>query len=382
MNNASPVVSLGDLLIKSSEWIDILPDQRYQQVTVRLWGQGVVQRNVVTGADIAASKRLMVRSQQFIVSRIDARNGAFGLIPNSLDGAVVSNDFPVFTPDAARILPAYLAWLSKTPAFVELCKAASEGTTNRVRLKEELFLAAKITLPPLDEQQRIVARIEELATKIEEAQGLRRKALEGGMSFVSSFHLQLSKERVVKLGDVLVLDECREEVRLGHKYPQVGVKGFGQGLFAKDTLEAGQTTYRVFNRLYDGAIVLSQVKGWEGAIAVCDEKLEGLYVSPEYRTFRCIPGQALPEYLSVLFAAPWFWQQLQHLTRGMGGRRERVRPELFLNFELPMPNAAQQEKAVAVFGKMSVLKRLQAATQAELDALLPAVLDKVFNGKL
>lgn len=141
-------------------------------------GKGVGERSEVTGAEIAASKRFLVRNGQFILSRIDARHGAFGLIPSSLDGAVVTNDFPVFTPNPQRILPQFLDWMSKTESFVELCKAASEGTTNRVRLKEEKFLAMKIPLPPIEEQRSLVARIEELAGKIEKARSLREKALE------------------------------------------------------------------------------------------------------------------------------------------------------------------------------------------------------------
>jgi len=114
----------------------------------RLWGKGVVLRDEVSGAEIATSKRFIVHSQQFILSRIDARNGAFGLIPEPLDGAVVSNDFPVFNVNPSRIIPEYLGWMSKTRFFVDLCKATSEGTTNRVRLKEDRFLAMQIPLPP------------------------------------------------------------------------------------------------------------------------------------------------------------------------------------------------------------------------------------------
>lgn len=171
-----PMVALGEVLVKSNEWIDINPNEQYRQVTVRLWGKGVVLREEVSGSEIAASRRLVVHLKQFIVSRIDARNGAFGLISDSLDGAVVSSDFPVFTVNPSRILPKYLDWIGKTHFFIDLCKAASEGTTNRVRLKEDRFLVAKIPLPSLQEQRRIVARIEELAAKIEEARRLRRKA--------------------------------------------------------------------------------------------------------------------------------------------------------------------------------------------------------------
>ncbi len=169
---------LGEVLIKSREQVDIDPHEQYKQVTIKLWGQGVVLRDEVDGSSIAGAKRFVVRPKQFILSRIDARNGAFGLVPDFLDGAVVSNDFPTFAPNSSRVLPAFLGWMSKTRGFVDLCRAASEGTTNRVRLKENLFMAMKIPLPPLSEQQRIVARIEELAARIEEARGLRRQAME------------------------------------------------------------------------------------------------------------------------------------------------------------------------------------------------------------
>ncbi|MBK9715380.1 MAG: restriction endonuclease subunit S [Kouleothrix sp.] len=173
-----PLVPLGELLNKSEDWITIHPDQQYRQVTVKMWGQGVVLRSEVAGTEIAATRRLVVRPQQFLLSRIDARNGALGLVPDTLDGAVVSNDFPAFNLNIQRLLPAFLNWLSKTRGFVELCKAASEGTTNRVRLQEDRFLTLCIPLPPLAEQRRIVARVEELAAKIAEARGLRRAAVE------------------------------------------------------------------------------------------------------------------------------------------------------------------------------------------------------------
>lgn len=108
MNNGFPLVPLGEVLIKSREQVEIDPNQQYKQVTIKLWGQGVVLRDEVAGAEIASAKRFVVRPKQFILSRIDARNGAFGLVPDSLDGAVVSNDFPAFTPDASRLLPTFL----------------------------------------------------------------------------------------------------------------------------------------------------------------------------------------------------------------------------------------------------------------------------------
>ena len=90
-----------------------------------------------------------------------------------------------------------------------------------------------------------------------------------------SLHHRTSEGRVVRLGDVIELYEDAVTIRADGQYPQVGVRGFGGGLFAKAALAGTDTTYRAFNRLYADAIVMSQVKGWEGALAVCPPSLAG-----------------------------------------------------------------------------------------------------------
>ena len=110
---------------------------------------------------------------------------------------------------------------------------------------------------------------------------------------------------------MLELSEDSVPVVATTSYPQVGVRGFGGGLFPKSAIGGVETSYKAFNRLYAGAIVLSQVKGWEGAIARCPSELAGWYVSPEYRTFMCKPGLASDEYFGALVATEWFWERLQ-----------------------------------------------------------------------
>lgn len=194
MNHDWPLVPLGELFSRNDKTISMLPDERYQEVTIRLWGKGVVLRGIVTGADIPTTRRYQVSAQQFIVSRIDARNGAMGIVPLALDSAIVTNDFPSFNIDAGRLLPDYMGWLCKTADFVDKCRAASEGTTNRVRLKEDRFLRLTIPLPPLSEQRRIVARIDRLAAKISEAEGLRKALVHRVESFERAALSQLEDE--------------------------------------------------------------------------------------------------------------------------------------------------------------------------------------------
>jgi type I restriction enzyme S subunit len=249
-------------------------------------------------------------------------------------------------------------------------------------LQEDRFLNLQIPLPPLPEQRRIVARIEELAAKINEARGLRQKAAQEAEAFVISFHAKLAGTRMKNLKDVLRLDEDTTSVTSTGSYPQVGVKSFGAGLFAKGAVTGSETTYKAFNRLYEGALVLSQVKGWEGAVAICPAKLAGWFVSPEYRTFRCVEDQARPGYLASLVRTRWFWEKLGSATRGVGARRERTRPEQFLNIEITIPTIEKQVEGECVFAGVDALKKLQAETATELAALLSSILDKAFKGAL
>ncbi len=100
---------------------------------------------------------------------------------------------------------------------------------------------------------------------------------------------------------------------------------------------------------------------------------------PEYRTFRLRLGEATPAYIGALVWTPWFWSLLQDATRGVGARRERTRPEQFLNIELPMPPENMQRKVVEILDRQSRLRSRHATIRQANDALIPATLERVFN---
>ena len=79
-------VALGELLTHRTEVCSIVPERQYQEVTVSLWGKGTRLRRKVPGSEIASQERNVARTGDFVVSKIDARNGAYGFIPPELDG--------------------------------------------------------------------------------------------------------------------------------------------------------------------------------------------------------------------------------------------------------------------------------------------------------
>lgn len=123
------------------------------------------------GSKIGTKRQHVVHAGQFIMSKIDARNGAYGIVPEELDGAVVTNDFPLFDVDTSKIIPLFLVLVSTTDRFVDFARKCSSGTTNRKRIDIDAFLNQKIPLPSVDEQEYIIRQYcgaTEIVKKIEE----------------------------------------------------------------------------------------------------------------------------------------------------------------------------------------------------------------------
>ncbi len=151
-------VKLGDILERKKNLVEIKDDEEYKLVTVRLFHKGVNLRKVAKGSELSSNKMHSVKAGEFILSGIDARHGAFGIVPAELEGAVVSNDFWCLAFDENIIEKHFFLKLTSTTFFDDLCKKASDGTTNRVRLQADKFFNLEITLPPIEEQKDFVQR--------------------------------------------------------------------------------------------------------------------------------------------------------------------------------------------------------------------------------
>ncbi len=393
MKNGWPMVPLGEVLRRSDDWISIDPQAMYREVTVRLWGKGVTQRRECLGAEIKSDRRLRVRPGQFIASRIDARNGAFGLIPDELDGAVVTNDFPVFAPDKAKLHVGFLGWLSKTNSFIDLCRAASEGTTNRVRLKEDRFLATAIPLPPIEEQRRIVGRIEVLAGKVIAARGfhsdvteaahvLERNAAWRFMEGVSARRVQVGEVVGVRGGGT---PSKANPLFWEGDVPWVSPKDMKQREIrdAIDHISDDATQSCSAKKLPVGA-VLVVVRGMILAHTVPSAVLRvPAAINQDMKAL--VPcNRLLPEYLCAGFWA--MNDKLLALVEKSTHDTRKLLTERLVEFEIPLPSIAEQRRIVAhldaLSTKIASIESLQQQSAAQLHALLPSILDRAFKGEL
>lgn len=154
-----PMARIGSFLVKSRDIIEVQDDVEYKQVTLKINNGGVVPRNngaTLIGSKIGTKRQHVIHAGQFIMSKIDARNGAYGIVPAKLEGAIVTNDFPVFDVDTKKIIPQFLVLVSTTDKFVEFARKCSSGTTNRKRIDIDAFLNQQIPLPSIEEQEVIL----------------------------------------------------------------------------------------------------------------------------------------------------------------------------------------------------------------------------------
>lgn len=92
-----------------------------------------------------------------VLSKIDARNGAIGLLPPEINKAVVTAEFPVFSLDTSRLDGDFLKLVLRTGRFLDALRLRASGTTGRKRITPVAFKDLCIPLPPLVRQRSVVA---------------------------------------------------------------------------------------------------------------------------------------------------------------------------------------------------------------------------------
>ena len=155
-SKAYPMMRIGEFLKRNKTAVAIDDDVIYKRPRIRVRNGGISLRDEILGEKIGTKSQFLISKGQFLLSKIDARNGAFGVVPEKLDGGVITGNFWTFDVNYNIVNPHYLALLTTTDAFIQFCEQASNGTTNRHYLQEPLFLNIKVPVPSLEEQNELV----------------------------------------------------------------------------------------------------------------------------------------------------------------------------------------------------------------------------------
>lgn len=148
---------LESALIAKRAPVRVNPGASYPNLGIYSFGKGCFEKPPISGDDTSAATLYRVREGQFIYSRLFAFEGAFGVVPESMDGSFVSNEYPTFDVDPEVALVEYVRILLTRPqAWRDLAGMTVGMGHRRQRLQPEALLAHHVLLPPVPVQRRIV----------------------------------------------------------------------------------------------------------------------------------------------------------------------------------------------------------------------------------
>ena len=171
-------VRIGNVVSLNKDIICVEPNIEYTRLTVKLFNKGIQERDTVMGALIGTKRQTRVKGGQFIISKIDGKSAAFGIVDSSLEGAIVTPDFLVYDIDTTQILPEYLELVLTNDAILNQFSNSSSGTTGRRRLSQKVFENTLIALPSIDEQRNLLAKILEIRETLKSLEEQMQKNIE------------------------------------------------------------------------------------------------------------------------------------------------------------------------------------------------------------
>ena len=374
-------VALGELVTQIDRAESVRPDGEYRLLGVRLEGNGAFHRETVAGTETSASRLTRVEQGDFIYSRLFAWRGAFGVIGADLDGCFVSNEFPLFRVDESRLDANYLnRWfqLSATWRRVEEDCTGSTPTT-RNRFKEGFFLKLEIPLPPLAEQQSLVARLDALAEKTRQLETHLDAAEQDAAHLLAlRFRDAITDAPLRPMAEVAPLIRREQSIALDSSYPELGIRSFGKGTFHKPPLSGGDVETKRLYRIDPGDLLFSNVFAWEGAIAIAQPEDVGRFGSHRFITCRTDPTQTSAEFLRYYFLTDEGLLKIGEASPGGAGRNRTLGLEKLMAIEVPVPPLPMQQFFERLQTKVSALKAKHTAIRQTNAALLPAALERVF----
>lgn len=144
-------------------------DVIYKRLTIKINNGGVSVRDKIIGAQIKTKNQYLIKTGQLAVSKIDARNGAFGIVPEEADQAIITGNFWVYDIDITKANIEFLTLMFSASKFVKVWEDCSNGSGNRLYLQESAFLDYSIPLPDITIQNELISKYNELIRQADEA---------------------------------------------------------------------------------------------------------------------------------------------------------------------------------------------------------------------
>ncbi len=373
-NKKYPLVKIGSFLKRNKTQVIIEDDKEYKRVTIKINNGGVFLRDIKKGSEIGTKKQYLIKKGQFLLSKIDARNGAFGVVPEEVDGAIITGNFWTYDVDYSQINPFFLSLITTTPEFIDFCENSSNGTTNRHYLQEDLFLNVQIPLPTLEKQNRLIAKIKKFDFDLENLKSDYQKLIE---KFNKNIFLSEKKEKssflhlidfkvleswsvsqlieqqfaynqkylLVKIGSFLKRNKTQVIIEDDKEYKRVTIKINNGGVFLRDKIFGKNIGTKKQYLIKKGQFLLSKIDARNGAFGLATDEVDGAIITADFFAYDIDTTKINPEFLVLITSTKEFKKFAQSASSGTTNR-QRINEKAFLNVQIPLPTLEEQDKLI------------------------------------
>ena len=388
--------TFNDILTVVERLVPIDDDTVYQLVTAKRNRGGIVPREQLKGREIKTQGQYAVRAGDFLIGNRQIIHGACGIVPESLDGAIVSGEYTVLLPKKDLYLP-WLSYFAHTVHFQQTCFQSSIGVdVEKMVFKVDWWLKQRLHVPPLAEQKKIVAILSNWDTAIEQTRTLAvaakrfKKALMmqllTGQKRLSRFRVDWQRSKLEEVCEINPSLPSHDE--LGGKMPKSvpflrmeDVTEDGRIIryrqIAKTTRSGGYTQF-----INDDVLVAKITPCFENGKGCQVSELPAPYGlgSTEFHTLRPGPG-VTPEILYHITQSQTFRDKGQAFMTGSAGQK-RVPAEFIASYAIALPTLPEQRAIAAILSTADdEIRQLEAQAEA-LERQKKGLTQKLLTGEI
>lgn len=340
---------------------------------------------------------ILVRPGDLVVSGINAAKGAIAIYdPDATEPIAATIHYGAYIPNPARVDVRFLWWMLRSRFFQELLNEYLPGGI-KAELRAKRLLAVPVPIPPLDEQRRIVARISDLAAQIASGRSLRQAIIQEMEILPGVFLQRLVEPRAAlrPLGEVLLrpprngwsaqCDNAPEGIPVLSLSAVTGYR-YRATEFKRTSLYADPEAHYW---LKPGDILITRSNSLElvGHAAIYDG-------NPAPCIYPDLMMRIEPDDARMDSRFLWYWLQcpivrdfVRTHARGTSPSMKKISQGTVMGIPCPTGLSLQEQRHIVakmdcLLAEMDEATVMQARTSMELDALLPAILDRAFKGEL
>lgn len=310
-------------------------------------------------------------------------NGKSAIARNLMNGiGFGTTEFHVLRPGPS-VISEWLHLFVRNKEFREEAKKNMQGAAGQQRVPAYFLREATLPVPPIDEQRRIVTRIENLNRRAEEA----RKLAAEREAEVDTL-LQALYSRMIQGVDWQPLQEVASLVRRAVKtkpegrYEEMGIRSFGKGTFQKPVLTGKQIGSKRIYTIHQGDLVFNNVFAWEKAIAVAKAEDHGRVGSHRFITYVPHEGRATSEFLCHHFLGERGIEDIRAASPGSAGRNRTLGLKKLENILVPVPDYDEQKRFAEIAKRRQLIRQESGEIEEEVKLFTSALLAKAFWGEL